>query len=63
VKEIKKHLLFNDTLDWAALIRKEIRPPWMPPRHGDLDLQHFPSLPENTQDVRGNNSTWTPIMW
>lgn len=64
IKEIKKHLLFQDALDWGQLVRKEIRPPWMPPRHGEEDLQHFPNLPDDSEpEVRGKQSTWTPVMW
>ena len=64
IKDIKKHLLFKESeIDWDELQRKEIRPPWLPPRFGEEDLQHFPNRPEDVQDVRGAASTWTPVMW
>ena len=64
VKDIKKHLLFQDyPVDWEALQDKTIRPPWLPPLQQARDLSHYPDRPEDTPQEKGNESGWTPVMW
>lgn len=39
-KNVKKHQWFSG-VDWEKLIKKEIRPPFIPVIKGDLDLSNF----------------------
>ena len=65
LREVKRHVWFKEAeLDWDAMEAKQIRPPFIPPSHGDEDLRHYPNRPgPQSKEQVGRISTWVPAMW